>query len=191
MKTLLRFFKNLNPAIRIFLIISPFIILGFLGYSFYYYILSEGTISDYFYNSSIYIADELGFSFQYPNSLFVSIDPESPNRLMILPQSLKTNKNEPITAIIISVDTDDFVYMTPEEWLLNSDNSGYDISRDGDYSHLSVGGQDAVMVNDDWVVVKSPDGKKRISIALLVNTENGAKPLHNELQQILDTFSFK
>ncbi len=265
MNKLFQFLKNLNPTIRNFLIISPFVILVFVGYGFYHYTpksdltnlkcpheysnsderlstfktfvdsyydknpnasiselmdarkqfwidnncqeelkgyddyltgnvdqnkkeVVENLVDQYLFNSSRYIAEELGFSFQYPNSLFVSVDPESPNRLMILPQSLKPNKDEPITAIIISVSTDDFVYMTAEEWL-NSPNSGYDAFRDGNYNHILVGGQDAVMVNDNWVVVKTPDGKERISIALLVRS--GAKPLLNELQEILDTFSFK
>lgn len=179
------FFKNLDPAIRNFLIISPFIILVFAGYSFYRYTPNKGIIDDYLYNSSLYVADELGFSFQYPNSLFVSVDPDSPERLLILPQSLKTNKDEPMTAIIISTAKDDPT-ATVLDWL-ESPYSGYDISEG--YSHRSVGGQDAIVINDDWVVVKTPDGNRRISIALLVRS--GAKPLHNELQEILDTFSFK
>ncbi|MCX6813547.1 MAG: hypothetical protein NTV77_03685, partial [Candidatus Azambacteria bacterium] len=134
------FLKNLDPSIKKFLIASPFIILVFVGYGFYRYAPKEGAINRYLYNSSRYEAKEFGFSFQYPNSLFVSVDPKYPERLLVLPQSLKTNKDEPLTAVIISVSTDDFVYMTAEEWL-NSPNSGYDVSRDGNYNHILVGGQ--------------------------------------------------
>ena len=136
-----------------------------------------------------YNAEELGFLFQYPGSLLVEVDKDTSERLFIYPRSLKGNNNEPTTAIIISEATDN-PEMTAEQWL-NSPNSGYKASRDGQYKHIKVGGQDAVITSDDWIVVKSPDGQRRISIAYFVEQEKGAEPLHNELQQILDTFSFK
>lgn len=263
----MNFLKNLNPAIRNFLIVSSFIIFVFVGYGFYHYApkadltnskcpheysdsderiaafkifvdsyydkypnasiselmdarrqfwvdhncqeelkgyndylagnvdqnkkeIVEELVDQYLYNSSRYDAKELGFSFLYPNSLFVSVDPVSPERLLVLPKSLKTNKDEPLTAIIISSSTDDLVSMTAEEWL-NGSTSGFDASRDGNYSRRLIGGQEAVVTESDWAVVNHPDGKQRISIALLVEKDKGAKPLHQEFQEILDTFSFK
>jgi len=147
----------------------------------------EEVVDQYLYNSSRYDAKALGFSFQYPNSLFVSVDPDNPERLLVLPQSLKINKDEPMTAIIIST-AEDNPTATILDWL-ESPYSGYDISEG--YGHRLVGGQDAITINDDWVIVKTPDGNRRISIALLVEQEKGAKPLYQELQEILDTFSFK
>jgi len=147
----------------------------------------EGVVSEYLNNSNRYDADELGFSFTYPDSLVVSVDPDSSARLIIFPKSLQGNENEPMTSIIISTGISN-LDMTAEEWL-KSPYSGYDISKG--YSQRLVGGQDAVMTSGDWVVVKTPDNKRRVSIAYLVDTKSGGKPLREELKQILDTFSFK
>ena len=77
---------------------------------------------------------------------------------------------------------------TALNWI-ESTYSGYDVSEG--YNHRLVGGQDALVINDEWVIVKTPDGKKRISIVYSVEQEKGAQPLHTEFQRILDTFSFK
>ncbi len=140
-------------------------------------------------NTSIFSSDELGFTFQYPDYLVAKVYPDQPNWVVVLPKSKQVNDKEPMTAIIISEATDS-PEMTAEQWL-NGSNSGYNVSRDGDYIRGIVGGQDAVIVDNGWVVVKHPDGKRRISIAYLVEQEKGAQPLHQELQGILDTFSFK
>lgn len=145
---------------------------------------------DHINSTDTYSSDELGFSFRYPNYLLAEVYPDQPNWVVVFPKSKQADEKEPMTAIIISESTDDLVYMTAEEWL-NGPNSGYKASRDGQYKHIKIGGQDAVITSNDWAVVKSPDGKKRISIAYLVEQEKGAKPLHTELQEILDTFSFK
>ena len=147
-----------------------------------------GDIVDEYANSSYYENSELGFSFQYPSDLVVEVDKDISERLFIYPKSLKTN-NEPMTAIVISEATDS-PEMTAEQWL-NGPNSGYKASRDGQYKHITVGGQDAVITPDDWTIVKSPDGQKRISIAYFVEQDKGAVPLKKELQTILDTFTFK
>lgn len=144
---------------------------------------------DEYTNSTYYESSELGFSFQYPDSLVAEIYPDQPNWVVIYPKSKQSNDKEPMTAIIISEATDN-PNMTAEQWL-NGSNSGYKASRDGAYSHIKVGGQDAVATPDDWVVVKSPDGKRRISIAYLVERDKGAEPLKKELKTILDTFAFK
>ena len=148
------------------------------------------TLVDEYTNSTYYENAELGFSFNYPTSLTVSDnDPSQPNWVVIFPKSQSANSKEPMTAIIISEATDS-PEMTAEQWL-NGPNSGYKASRDGSYRHITVGGQDAVITTNDWVVVKAPDGVRRISIAYLVEQEKGAKPLRDELKTILDTFAFK
>lgn len=148
-----------------------------------------GNLADEYLNSSYYENPELGFSFQYPNSLVVEGNhPEQPNMVAVFPKSKLTDDKEPMTAIIISEATDS-PEMSAEQWL-NGPNSGYKASRDGQYTHRNIGGQDAVITSSDWVVVKSPDGQRRISIAYLVEQDKGAKPLKEELKTILDTFSF-
>jgi len=44
------------------------------------------------------------------------------------------------------------------------------------------------VLRSHWIIVKAPDGKGRISIALLVDQEKGAKPLYQELQEIIRYF---
>ena len=136
-----------------------------------------------------YNAEELGFSFQYPNWLLVDVDRDIPERLFVYPKSLKANNNEPMTAIVISEATDS-PEMTAEQWL-NGPNSGYKASIDNQYKHIKVGGQDAVITSSDWTIVKSPNGRKRIGIAYFVQQDKGAEPLKKEFQMIIDTFSFK
>lgn len=134
-------------------------------------------------------SSQIGFSFQYASSLFVETYDGEENWIVIAPKSMRVNEDEPMTAIVISWANDN-PKMSAEEWL-NGPNSGYRASRDGKYTYRQIGGQNAVMTDTDWVVVKTPDNKTRISIAYLVQVEEGAKPLHAELQKILDTFSFK
>lgn len=150
----------------------------------------DGWSKSNYADSVKYDSEELGFSFQYPSSLLVEVDKDTSERLFVYPKSLKGNDNEPMTAIIISTSTDDLTYMTPEEWL-NGPTSGYKASRDGQYKHIKVGGQDAVITPNDWTVVKSPNGQRHISIAYFVQQDKGAEPLKREFQMIIDTFAFK
>lgn len=147
-------------------------------------------IDETFKDQRRFTSEEFGFSFGYPNSLIAEIYPEQPSWIVVYPRSKQLNEDEPMTAIIISTSRDDLVSMTAEEWLL-SPNAGYKKSEEGDYEHIKVGGQDAVMTDNDWVIVKTPDGKTRISIAYLVEEEKGAKPLRQELRALLNSFSFK
>lgn len=132
---------------------------------------------------------KVGFSFQYPVSLFVTTYGEEDNWITISPKLEWNNDEGPMTAIIISW-SHDSPEMSAEEWL-NGPNSGYNISNYGNYHHRLIGGQDAVITDTDWVVVHTPDNKTRLSIAYLAEEEKGVRPLQQELQMILDTFSFK
>lgn len=139
---------------------------------------------EYTKNIKVY-ESESGFSFKYPNSFFIFVNPDAPSRLMVLPNSLKENKNEPMSAIIISTsENEDSI--SALDWL-KGPYSGYDISKG--YSLRKVDGQEAISVeNGDWVVVNTPDNKKRLSIALLTN--KNAEPLRKELNDLINSMSF-
>ena len=134
-----------------------------------------------------YVNDELGFSFQYPSYLFLEKDLDIDTRLIMFPKSLKSNETEPFTAIIIDIYESDNVSLL--DWLKSPD-SNYDIL-DGGYDMLIVGGQEAVSIDHGlWIIFNSPDQKKRISISPLIDLRNGAVPLYNEIDKIVDSFSF-
>ena len=135
----------------------------------------------------MYVNNELGFSFQYPNHLFLEEDLDIDKRLIMFPKSLRNNETDPFTAIIIDIyESNDIPLL---DWLKSPD-SNYDIL-DGGYDVLIVGGQDAVSIdNGIWIIFNSPDQKKRISISPLIDLRNGAVPLYNEIDKIVDSFSF-
>lgn len=134
-------------------------------------------------------SSKIGFSFQYPSNLFVQTYNGEMNWITVYPKSKIENNEESTTAIVISW-SDDNPDMTAEEWL-NGPNAGYDASRDGNYRNLQIDGQDAVMTEGDWIVVKTPDNKTRLSFAYLVKEELGAQPLKEELANILKSFKFE
>jgi len=138
-----------------------------------------------------FVSEEFGFSFEYSNSLIAEVYPEQPSWIVVYPVSKQKNQEEPMTVIIISA-ADDNLDMTAEEWLLGP-NAGYVQNKDyhGDYHRIKIDGQDAVITDDDWVVVKTPDNTARLSFAYLVEEELGAEPLQQELETILKTFTFK
>ena len=134
---------------------------------------------------------KLGFSFQYPPYLMVMdvVDRDGKNRLYIVPTSTQANKNELITALVISPSPNN-PPQTPEQWLLGP-NSGYIESKDhyGNYYKALIDGQEAVYTDGGmWVVVNTPDNKQRLSIASL--TAPGADILFSEMGILVESFSF-
>ena len=129
------------------------------------------------YNSSF------GFSFQYPNSLYVTTT-VNPDRIMLLPTFRKDDKDKPMSAVVITVSENN--QETPLEWI-SGKNSTYDISNG--YEELTIDGQGAVAVGDKtWVVVNTPDKKKKLSISLL--TQGGAEPLYDEQAIVVNSLKF-
>ena len=113
------------------------------------------------------------------------VDPDSPERLMLLPISLKTNKNVPISAVVIS--TSENPPTTPFEYM-KGPYSGYDISNG--YVETKIDGQEAIAVeNWTWIVVNTPDNKRRISIALLPD-EKGGSLLFTEMGVVINSLVF-
>ena len=113
-------------------------------------------------NTLQYISD-LGFSFNYPSDMYIMPDPEE-SRVLVIPNSYKTNGNEPVTAVVISATLND-PPITPLEWL-ESPDSGADMSKG--YNKLTIDGQEAIsMGGGTWIVVNTPDNKRQLSIATL------------------------
>lgn len=114
---------------------------------------------------------KLGYSFQYPPHLYVMEDPELigiPERLFILPNSIKNNSSD-VYGIVLSV-ADNDENITPLDWL-KSEYSGADLSKG--YNVIDLDGQEAISLDGGtWVVVNTLDNKYRLSIALLPG-ENG------------------
>lgn len=108
---------------------------------------------------------QFGFSFQYPPHLYVMEDPEPfiPERLFVLPTSVKKNTDDIYGVVISTADNEDG--MTPLKWL-KGPYSGADLSEG--YNVLDIDGQEAISLNGGtWVVVDTPDKKYQISIAFL------------------------
>jgi len=128
---------------------------------------------------------ELGFSFDYPNDMFVMSDPDGP-RIVIVPNSYKTDKNPTMTAVVISAMLNDPL-MTPLEWL-KGPNSGADMSKE--YSKLNIDGQEAISLEKGaWVVVNTPDNKRQLSVATL-SSVNPNQSLIAEMGIIINSLLF-
>lgn len=128
---------------------------------------------------------ELGFSFNYPNDMYVMKDPDVP-RLFIISNSYKTNMDQPVTGIVITA-TPNEPPMTPLEWL-NGPDSGADMSKG--YSKLNIDGQKAISMNGDiWVVVNTPDNKRQMSIATLPSV-NPSQSLVAVMSSIVSSIVF-
>lgn len=122
--------------------------------------------SDYGKDFKTYTSDS-GFSFKYPPHLKVM---ELMPQLALVPVSERSNSG----SIIISVGVND-ENMTAEEWLLST-NSGYVQSKEryGNYHKTTIDGQDAVYTDGGmWAVVNTPNNELRLSIAPLVDGEQG------------------
>lgn len=126
---------------------------------------------------------KLGFSFQYPDHLFVTTDPKD-GRLYVMPKSMKESASEPMTAIVISI-ADNTENMTPEEWM-RSPNARYDPTKK--YYKTTLGGQDAAYTDGGmWTVVNTPDNKKRLSITYITK---GTDILFTEMGVIVNSLKF-
>jgi hypothetical protein len=129
---------------------------------------------------------QFGFSFQYPPHLYVMEDPEPfiPERLYVLPTSVKTDTSNIYGVVISTAENEDG--MTPLKWL-KGPNSGADLSQG--YNVLDIDGQEAISLDGGtWVVVDTPDKKYQISIALLPG-KNGDL-LFTEIGIIISSLKF-
>src|SRR3989338_42920 len=100
---------------------------------------------------ALYYVSELGFSFNYPKDMSVMPDPTGP-RVLIIPNSYNTDKNQPITAVVISAMLNN-PPMTPLEWL-EGPNSGADMNMKKGYSKVDIEGQEAISLEGGaWIVV--------------------------------------
>lgn len=172
-----------------------------LSFAFYSYITNKGNIpdkqtegggrnqisnvdADYGEDFETYHSD-LDFSFKYPRHLFVSIDSDNANRIILAPKTLKDNEDAPLTIIVISV-AENRKKVTPLEWLLGP-HSGYKKSEG--YYKTTIDGQDAVYTEEGmWTVVNTPDNKYRLSIADLSTTD--ADRLFAEMRIVIKSLTF-
>lgn len=108
---------------------------------------------------NIFSTSEIGFLFNYPKDMFVlngSVDQNDNFRIFVIPNSYKDNKEQDLTAVVISASLNQ-PPETPLEWL-EGPESGADMSKG--YSELDVDGQKAISMNGaNWVVVDTPDNK--------------------------------
>ena len=174
-----------------------------LSFAFYSYITNKGSVlekqtesgsynpipevrvnADYGKGFETYYSD-MGFSFKYPRHLFVTIDPDNTNRIIIIPKTLKDNEDAPLTAIIISV-SENSEKMTAEKWLLGP-KSGFKHSNG--YYKTTIDGEDAVYTDGGmWTIVNTPDNKYRLSIADF--SEKGADILFIEMGIVIESLTF-
>lgn len=130
-------------------------------------------------------ASELGFSFNYPKDMFVMSDPTGP-RVLIIPNSYKTDKSKTLTAIVISAMLNN-PPMTPLRWL-EGPNSGADMSKG--YDKVDIDGQEAISMDGGaWIVVNTPDNKRQLSIATLPSV-NPSQLLLAEMGIVVNSLVF-
>ncbi len=136
----------------------------------------------YFQRSNSYTSDYLGISFNYfDSSQVLNVDE---NHLAIV-RKTETDK-DPVSAVIIS-GANDSLEMTAEEWLLGP-NSGFN-SASSSYGNINIAGQDGVLIDNTWAIVKTPDGNWRISVAILAS--EGTEPMQEEFNKIIKSLTFK
>ncbi len=126
---------------------------------------------------------ELTFSFKYPTNTRVLTfeDSEEGTSWVVI-----ENKEDENSKIIISI-ADNSEGITAEEWFLGP-NSGFDPNEDI-FFRTQIDGQPAVFTDSGtWVVVNTPDGKHRLSIAEM--TVEDAKVMYKEMGIILGTLKF-
>lgn len=128
---------------------------------------------------------KLGYSFQYPDYMFITEDPKPgiPERIFVLSSAI--NKDD-IFGVVISVsennETED-----PEHWVRGS-YSGADLSEG--YNIIDIDGQKAVELDGGtWVVINTPNNKYRLNIALLPGKNNNL--LFTEIGIIVTSLHFE
>lgn len=138
---------------------------------------------------------KLGYSFQYPDNLFITEDPDPgiPERIFVLSSAI--NKDD-IFGVIVSV-SENSEWEDPEHWI-KGPYSGADLSKG--YNIINVDGQEAVELEEEtWVVVNTPNNKYRLSVAILpsknnrfVTTETGISDnlLFTEINIIISSLKF-
>lgn len=155
-----------------------------------YYPPGLGMYESYLENAETY-ESRLGYSFQYPDYLFVSEDLEAfiPQRLVILPNSSKGDPDGGINGIMISVSKND-ENMTPLEWL-DSPASGVNLPSEEYVFTWDLDGQEAIMIEGGaWVVVNTPDNKYRLSIALIKSAGIDSNLSFTEMGILVDSLRF-
>lgn len=129
---------------------------------------------------------KLGYSFQYPDYMFITEDPEPniPERILVLSSTI--NKDD-MFGVVISV-MENSEGEDPEHWIKVS-YSGEDLSKDYDYNVFDIDGQKAISTDGGtWVVVNTPNNKYRLSVALLYG--KGNVPLFTEIGIIVSSLIF-
>ena len=144
------------------------------------------------FKQNIFSTSEIGFSFNYPEDMFImdgTIDENDNYRKLVIPKSYVEEgeqKPQDLTAVVI-VASENQSSITPLEWL-ESSNSGADMSKG--YSEIDIDGQKAISMNgDDWVVVNTPDNKYQISIATIPH-QNPSWALQNVMRSIVKSIVF-
>lgn len=127
---------------------------------------------------------KLGYSFEYPNHLFIVEDPEPliAERILILASTIS---KDDIYGVVISASEND-EKIAPIDWI-KGPYSGADLSNG--YTILNIDGQKAVSLDaGTWVVVNTPDNKYRLNIALLPGKNN--ELLFTEIGIVVSSFMF-
>lgn len=127
---------------------------------------------------------KLGFSFQYPDHLFIAEDPKPgiPERILVLSSAI--NKDD-IFGVVISV-SENNEGEDPEQWI-KGPYSGADLLKG--YNIIDIDGQKAVELDGGtWVVVNTPNNKYRLNVALLPGKNNNL--LFTEIGVIVSSLAF-
>ncbi|MCX6720456.1 MAG: hypothetical protein NTW11_01475 [Candidatus Staskawiczbacteria bacterium] len=131
-------------------------------------------------------ASEFGFTFNYPNDMFIFRNPEDTSFIAVVPSSFKANKDEPATGVVISVSSNT-EKITPLEWL-KGPNSSADLSKG--YGIVNIDGQEAISLEKGtWIVFDTPNNKLQVSIATLPG-ENPSQSLQEEMSSIVKSIIF-
>jgi hypothetical protein len=153
--------------------------------------LEEGARRAQFEQSHFY-SEEIGFSFDYPEDMFImdgSLDENDNYRKLVIPKSYAEEGEQEaknFTAVVITASANQPLG-TPLDWL-KGPYSGADMSKG--YSEIDIDGQKAISMNgDNWVTVNTPDNKYRITIATLPG-RNPSWSLQNAMRSIVESIKF-
>lgn len=134
----------------------------------------------------------LGFSFEYPEYMFVDIDPEEPERLLVFFNSTKENPDGPVSGVIIATAENNPVG-TPTEWMSGEWMASKSVDSKGALigpEKRNIDGQEAIsMHGGHWIGVNTPDNKRRVSIALFATPDSDSTPFA-EMGIIVNSLTF-
>jgi hypothetical protein len=153
--------------------------------------LEEGAKRAQFEQSHFY-SEEIGFSFDYPEDMFImdgSLDENDNYRKLVIPKSFAEEGEQEaknFTAVVITA-SENQALGTPLDWL-KGPYSGADMSKG--YSEIDMDGQKAISMNgDNWVTVNTPNNEYRITIATLPG-RNPSWSLQNAMISIVESITF-